>query len=387
MPTLDVIRRQREAARRAANRAQYQTPKDREEDFIPREAERAVQESRQDLPPSDPAYVPPPVQTATAPPPAPAPTPYTPPQATAPPYTPPPYVPPPYTPPAGTAAEAPPPAPSGATPPPGGGGGGGDGGGGGGAPAGPDYETPARERPGLQSLPIVGVSPTGSYISPTRGVLTEAQMRQELLAAGLPESAVRDSWHILNSWQAVANGGDKVTNVAPVGDVPESAYERSQSRPPAAGVAEQNPNLVGEDGTGGRGGGERVQRVLVGADGSVINTVMTDQEYAQAQADINQIQQDARAAQEFQQGIQQGQLDLARATQAAAAAYQQALIDGKNRELAQQEARDAMQLDLQQQQLQLQRMLAAANIRGQQEDRDLQRRRLRSSRLASVRYA
>lgn len=212
-------------------------------------------------------------------------------------------------------------------------------------------------------------------------------MRQELLAAGLPESAVRDSWHILNSWQAVANGGDKVTNVAPVGDVPESAYERSQSRPPAAGVAEQNPNLVGEDGTGGRGGGERVQRVLVGADGSVINTVMTDQEYAQAQADINQIQQDARAAQEFQQGIQQGQLDLARATQAAAAAYQQALIDGKNRELAQQEARDAMQLDLQQQQLQLQRMLAAANIRGQQEDRDLQRRRLRSSRLASVRYA
>ncbi|MCR4341036.1 MAG: hypothetical protein NUW01_14235 [Gemmatimonadaceae bacterium] len=224
-------------------------------------------------------------------------------------------------------------------------------------------------------------------------------MRQELLAAGIPESALGNSAAILAAWQSVANAGDRVTP-ADWTTPPASAYDRSQGRPPAAGVSEQNPNLVG-GGTGsdsgrtpgtmpgegaGQSGGTPSQRAIVGADGNVYNVVMSDAEYAQAQADINQIQADARKAQEFQQGIQSGQLDIARATQAAAAAYQQALIDGKNRELAIQEAQLAMQKDFQEQQLQLSRMIAAANIRNQRDATDLQRRQLRARRVAAVRF-
>lgn len=128
------------------------------------------------------------------------------------------------------------------------------------------------------------------------------------------------------------------------------------------------------------------ERPIMGPDGNVSMITATDEEWVRIEARLARFAEAQAQALEFEQGIQQGQLDVARANQAAQAAYQQALIEGNREELAHLKAVAAMENDFRQQQLELDRMVAAASIRAEQDQIDLQRRQMRPRRMASVRF-
>jgi len=81
----------------------------------------------------------------------------------------------------------------------------------------------------------------------------------------------------------------------------------------------------------------------------------------------------AKAAAQFQEGIQQGQLDVQRMVATYNAEYQKALISGQNADRAQQLAIEAMRNDLQKQSLELQKQLQAQQAQYQQQQIELQR--------------
>jgi hypothetical protein len=87
------------------------------------------------------------------------------------------------------------------------------------------------------------------------------------------------------------------------------------------------------------------------------------QQQDQARLDAQQLAEFNRQAMLFTQGIQQGQLDIAKAAQSAQEAYQKAMLEYNNAQLAQQAANAAMDANLRQQTIQIQRMTARAQLR------------------------
>jgi hypothetical protein len=84
---------------------------------------------------------------------------------------------------------------------------------------------------------------------------------------------------------------------------------------------------------------------------------------ADARADALALAEANKQAMQFAQGIEQGKLDIAKASQAASEAYNKAMLEFNDRQLAQQAANAAMDVELRRQTIQIQSMSARRQSR------------------------
>lgn len=121
------------------------------------------------------------------------------------------------------------------------------------------------------------------------------------------------------------------------------------------------------------------------ADGKAI-TFYSPEDAALWDQQLARFAEDQRKITEFNQGIEQGKLDLQRAIAEADKAYKDAMLQHQDRALAQQMAIESLKVDLQKQALEIQRANQAMTVAVERERLALARRQSRGARTASVRY-